>query len=75
LQIQTWVWWYASGKVCDVDHGGGCWTKFNGRICLFVVATIGIGIGVNVIFLWKKMMLGKRFGSSFIFTNEWTLLT
>jgi len=61
---------YKFGKVCDVDGGGGHWTKFKNRICPHVIATNGIGVGVNVIFFWKTLMLREGFGSFSIVMNE-----
>ncbi len=58
------------GKVGDVDSGDGHWTKFKSRICPHVIATNGIGVGVNVIFFWKTLMLREGFGSFSIVMNE-----
>jgi hypothetical protein len=50
------------GKVCDVNGGVGHWTKFKSRICPYVIARNGIGVGVNVIFFEKNWCQEKKLG-------------
>lgn len=49
-------------KICVVKEGT-CWTKFNVKGCLFVVAFAMIEVCGEVVFVWKQLISRRGFGS------------
>ncbi len=51
-------------KICVVKEWT-CWIELNVKGCLFVVALAMVEVCGEVVFIWKKLTLRRRFGSFF----------